>query len=260
MARKKKIVDNSAEQYERLNSKVRVDGVGEDPVVRAILSEDFVTKSNVDAFEISLALQELIRGQNSMLSMQDQMGGELSKLRGRMDSYDKDAKKWENNRKEFMDEVNYRAKDLLMDDKGKQRLLAQEAQHVQEAIQRKMAETHVDRLKFEQLLQTMPKETILPVGKFLTVSEDGVIKQRLEPEVIKIKHHTWVLQPGVPAEVPTLVADEWRARHKLMQENVERKALMNADRPTENMIVAQKWGEINKKYQSGVDAFKADSR
>ena len=82
----------------------------------------------------------------------------------------------------------------------------------------------------------------------------------VESEVIKIKHRTWVLQPGVPTEVPKLVADEWKARNKMQMENAERKALLNANAPKDNMVVAQKWGEINKKYGSAADQFRADER
>ena len=43
-------------------------------------------------------------------------------------------------------------------------------------------------------------------------------------------------------------------------ENAERKALLNANAPKDNMVVAQKWGEINKKYGSAADQFRADER
>jgi hypothetical protein len=77
---------------------------------------------------------------------------------------------------------------------------------------------------------------------------------------IKIKHRKWILQPGVPTEVPKLVADEFRQRQKARQELYERKALLNATVPKDNMVVAQEWSKIRKKYGSGGDEFRGDSR
>ena len=246
---------------ERLNSQVRLDGRGEDPVIQAVLSDDFANAKNSEAIEIALMLQQLIRGQTSMLSQQEQLNEELSKLRGRMDGYDKDAKKWNDSREDFIKEQLEKAEDLrISDPKERERLLAREAQHVQATIQKKMAENAVEKMKFDGLLNSMPMETILPMGRIVTVNDNGVVQQRVESEVIKIKHRTWVLQPGVPTEVPKLVADEWKARNKMQMENAERKALLNANAPKDNMVVAQKWGEINKKYGSAADQFRADER
>ena len=254
-------MNNTAEQMERLNSQVRLDGRGEDPVIQAVLSDDFANAKNSEAIEIALMLQQLIRGQNSMLSQQEQLNEELNKLRGRMDGYDKDAKKWNDNREDFIKEQLEKAEDLrISDPKERERLLAREAQHVQATIQKKMAENAVEKMRFDGLLKSMPTEIILPMGRIVTVNDNGVVQQRVESEVIKIKHRTWVLQPGVPTEVPKLVADEWKARNKMQMENAERKALLNANAPKDNMVVAQKWGEINKKYGSAADQFRADER
>lgn len=254
-------MDNTAEQMERLNSQVRLDGKGEDPIIQAVLSDDFANAKNSEAIEIALMLQQLIRGQNSMLSQQEQLNEELSKLRGRMDGYDRDAKKWNESREDFIKEQLEKAEDLrISDPKERERLLAREAQHVQATIQQKMAENAVEKMKFDALLESMPKEVILPMGRIITVNENGVVQQRVESEIIRIKHRSWVLQPGVPTEVPKLVADEWKARNKMQMENAERKALLNANAPKDNMVVAQKWGEINKKYGSSAEQFKADER
>jgi hypothetical protein len=262
MSRKKSKPGNSeAEQAEILNSTVRMDGVGESPLVQAVLSNKFAEATNLEAIDIALLLQQMIRGQNSMLSKQNELSDELNKLRGKMDGFDKAAKAWEDDRAGFLAKVNDRAGDLRIDDPAKKAaLIAKEAQRVQAEIQMQRANGTVDKLRFQQLLESQEKEMIESPGKWVTVNEAGVIQQRCEPETIKIKHLSWTLQPNVPTLVPKLVADEFRSRQKIRSDTNERKALLNAGAAKENTEVAKKWNELNRKNNVGGDAFRGDSR
>lgn len=225
------------------------------------MSPEFAEKTNSEAIEIALMLQQLIRGQNSMLSQQDQLNEELSKLRGRMDKFDQDEIKWKESRSDFLEEVEAKAQALRIEDPNKRaQLIAREAQRVQMEIQNQLANNSVNQMQFKAMLEAQPKEIIVSPGKLITVNEGGVIQQKLESEVIKIKNLSWVLQPGVPTEVPQLVANEFRSRQKIQAENTERKALLNANKPRDNMEVAQKWNDISKKYGSAADVFRADDR
>ena len=51
-------------EAEILGSEVRLDGIGEDPVIKALLV-DLPSASEVEAKEIALALQKRIRGERS---------------------------------------------------------------------------------------------------------------------------------------------------------------------------------------------------
>ena len=55
-------------EQEALNSMVRTDGVGEDPAVKALMSDDFTEMSEAEALDVKLALQQIIRGQTAMLN------------------------------------------------------------------------------------------------------------------------------------------------------------------------------------------------
>jgi hypothetical protein len=260
MPRKKK-VDNVSEQIERLESQVRMDGVGEDPAVKALVDGTFEKASNLNALDISLMLQQIVRGQTSILHNQDQQAQELAKLREKMDRYDKDAEKWEKDKEKFIDEVNKRAEEFRIDDPNKKaQLIAQEAQRIQKAISATRAENSVSALQFESFLASQPKEIVVSPGVPTTVNDNGVQRSIMVADEIKIKHRKWILQPGVPTEVPKLVADEFRQRQKARQELYERKALLNATVPKDNMVVAQEWSKISKKYGSGGDEFRGDSR
>ena len=260
MPRKKK-VSNISEQMERLESKVRLDGVGEDPAVKALVDGTFTNATETEALNISLMLQQIVRGQTSILSNQDKQAQELSRLREKMDKYDQDAEKWERNREKFIDEVNKKAEEFRIDDPDKKaHLIAVEAQRVQHTIAATRVENTLNAVKFNAFLEAQPKEIIVSPGVSATIMDNGVQRSVMATEVIKIKHTKWVLQPGVPTEVPKVVADEFRQRQKSRQEIYERKALLNASAPKDNMVVAQKWGEINRKYGSGGDEFRGDSR
>jgi hypothetical protein len=260
MPRKKK-VDNVSEQIERLESQVRMDGVGEDPAVKALVDGTFEKASNLNALDISLMLQQIVRGQTSILHNQDQQAQELAKLREKMDRYDKDAEKWEKDKEKFIDEVNKRAEEFRIDDPNKKaQLIAQEAQRIQKAISATRAENSVSALQFESFLASQPKEIVVSPGVPTTVNDNGVQRSIMVADEIKIKHRKWILQPGVPTEVPKLVADEFRQRQKARQELYERTALLNATVPKDNMVVAQEWSKISKKYGSGGDEFRGDSR
>ena len=260
MPRKRK-VDNTSEQIERLESEVRLDGVGEDPAVKALVDGTFANATDTEALNISLMLQQIVRGQTSILSNQDKQAQELSRLREKMDRYDRDAEKWEKNKEKFIDEVNKRAEALRIDDPDKKaQLIAQEAQRIQHTIAATRVESTLNAVKFNAFLEAQPKEIVVSPGVPATIMDNGVQRSVMSPEVIKIKHTKWVLQPGVPTEVPKVVADEFRQRQKSRQETYERKALLNAAAPKDNMIVAQKWNEISKKYGSGGEEFRGDSR
>ena len=93
-------------EQEVLSSQVRLDGKGEDPAVAALLSPEFETMSNTEALNVALALQQLVRGVNSLLDNDKIMGEEISKLKARMDAQDRDARLWEEDRKKFLEMAN----------------------------------------------------------------------------------------------------------------------------------------------------------
>ena len=262
MPRKKsKPVDNLAQQMEVLNTPVRKDGVGESSLIQAVVGNQFAEATNKDAIELAMLLQQVIRGQNSLLSKQDEMAEEINKLRGKMDGFDKAAKAWEDDRAGFLERVKERAEDLRIENPEQLAAMrAKAAQDVMREIQAQKADTSISRMRFEQGLNTQEKEMIMSPGRVATVNQGGVIHQVIEPEVIKIKHMSWTLQPGVPQLVPKLVANEFRSRQKIRNDTNERKALLNANVPQENMVVAQRWNDLNRKNGSSGDAFRGDSR
>src|SRR5512139_2233616 len=128
------------DEQEVLNAPVNMSGAGEDPAVKALLSDEFVQGTNSQAVEIGLALQQLIRGQNALLNNQDQFSTELVQLRKRMDEMDKAAERWQNDRENFVQEVLDKAESLKATGFEKDKIIAKGANAFSEAIAQAQAE------------------------------------------------------------------------------------------------------------------------
>src|SRR5688572_21670080 len=91
MARKKKLLpeEQQALEQEQLNREIRADGQGESQVIKELLSDKFVQMSNLDAQGIALLLQQVIKGQNSLLSNYEQTNIQIAKLKEHQDKVDK---------------------------------------------------------------------------------------------------------------------------------------------------------------------------
>lgn len=249
MSRKSKKILKPDEEV--LQSLVNADGTGEDPAVRAMLSDKFVEGSNVEATQIALALQQIIRGQNSLLSNQDRFAEELNALHRRMDEMDKAAQAWETDRERFIQEQLDKAESLKATGYDKDKILAKGGQMFTDAVAKARAEHSVELVKFEQQLAAMPKVTIVSGGEIAMVMENGQPAVKLMNEVVKIKNHRWVLPVGQPTEVPLVVKQVLDERRRLQEETRAREKLMSAN--LESSSFAEKWGEINKKYNSTTD-------
>ena len=68
---KKTPVRDLNKEQEVLESSVRTDGVGEDPAIKALLSDDFISAPDSEALQVALALQEIIRCKTSLLARID---------------------------------------------------------------------------------------------------------------------------------------------------------------------------------------------
>jgi len=254
-------IEQAQREAEMLNAQVRSDGVNEAPVVQDLLSENFSVVSNTDALKIALSLQELVRGQNSMLSLVQGQGEAITKLTERMNKMDKDAQRWEQDRAGFLNSVQEKADKLkIIDPEKKAKLIANAGKQVQQEIQKAMATKATDDIQFGAWMDNQPKVTVTSMGKPTTVNQAGVITVVMEPEVIRIRTRQWVLPPGIPVDVPQPVAEEFYARQKIDQETNERKKILNANAPLDNVVMAQKWGEISQKFGSQTEIMMAEDR
>jgi hypothetical protein len=217
--------------------------------VEALQSDEFSRMKDAEALNVALALQEIIRGNTSILANQDTMGEELHRLRERMDKYDQATAKYEANRESFVEEVLQRSEKLRATGSGKDKLIARGTLQLQEAITNARAKNASDKLRFEEALQTMEKVKIISPGVWETgYVSGGQPVQHLVSEVIKIKHKTWVLPVGVEIEVPKVVAEVLANRRRSDQETAERQAVLSKIMNNDQLVAET--ARINKKYNT----------
>jgi len=132
MPRKSKLhpTDQAAREAEALNSVIREDGQGEHPAIQALMSPEFEKMSNLDASQIALFLQEIVRGQASLLQ---QNSDQILQVRERQDQIDKDVTARFDAQQKFIEEVLNRAEDLRRTGLEQDKLIAQGVAQYQQA-------------------------------------------------------------------------------------------------------------------------------
>lgn len=234
---------SKAESLNTLDALVRTDGVGEDPAVKALLSDDFVKGSNVQALEIASSIQQLVRGMNIM---QEKFSDQFSKIHKRMDEMDKAAEAWEKDKQKFIEDVL--SKSPPTGDKD----VAKGVETYRNALNEAKAQVVYDRLSFDKAIASMPTVTVVSPGELVTVVEGGRPVNKFMNEVVNIKHRKWVLPVGQAVEVPKLVAEVLNQRRRTQMEQEEREQLLSKRLESDKM--REGWEAINKKYNSSTDS------
>jgi hypothetical protein len=256
MPRKTKLVkrDLSREQ-EVMNAEINLSGAGEDPAIKALLSPDFASLPDTQAATIALALQQIIRGQASLLANQDAMSKELAAYRERMDKMEKASTAYESNKQKFIDDLYNQADKKRLPESKRGQLVARETAKFQKLVQTAKAEKTVEQLHFDDALRKMPKVMVTSMGVTVQTVINGEPTLALTPEEVHIKNHVWRLMPGVPTEVPQIVADRLQHVRRVQEETRARDKVLRITGGKmgpehENVHVAQEWNAINKKYNA----------
>lgn len=250
MARPKKQRD-VVQESEVLNTQVRVDGVGEDPVIKALVSDEFATMPDTQAAQIGFQLQDLILKQNSVLE-QIARGNVAAqeaqqKILERMDEYDRTAKAWEEDRMKFAMQMEALADKVRAVGSDRESIQATGMKIAENAMKEARIKAANERIQVAQKLASEPKETVVSPGVlYITTTSEGQMKPLLIPETIIIKDQRYVLQPGVPTQVPHSVAQIFyqRQRSKAATQQMQ-DALKGSSRKDTDAFRA--WAEINKR-------------
>lgn len=253
MSRKKRDLNHEAEV---LRSTVDPVDIGhEDPALQAVLSPEFVTMSNLDAVQVGMALQQIIRGQASLLGQSGEMAEAISKLNARMDKYDQAEAAWHENQDKFKNEVLARSHRKAGNTDQKARLRAQGLQTFQEEIKVARVVNTSNKLQFEMELKRMAKVDLVVPGHIVMTRSGDHQAAVLEGEEIRIRHMAWKLNPGVIYKVPKIVKDRYEQIMLDRQENIERQALLNGSNPKQDTVVAAGMAAISAKYGTKTEAF-----
>lgn len=226
-------------EQEQMDRPVRSDGEGEAEAVKALLSDDFLHMSNFDATSLALAIQEILRGQKSLLAQIKDTSIEIAKLKEHQAGVDrKMAETLQSERKEI-EEILDRSSSLKLTGDAKDREIAKGVKLYQEAQKNVRAKMASDRLMFEEQLKDMPKIMVVSPGVWIQTREGP----RLTPEEVRIKHRVWHLNPGEPTMVPQCVAELLQTRRKSQIETQQRKDLLG--KQIEQTKLAEAWNKID---------------
>ena len=239
---------DSNRQHEALDAQVRLDGQGEDPAVKALLSDEFATMSNVDALSIARQLQEIIRGQAVM-------GEQFSRLNQRMNAMDEAQLKWEQDKTKFLEKISNMADRMMLPEAKQAELRAKESNRLQGLVKEKKANAHVERLSMIDKLSREPKETVVAPGDIVMVRKGGQTVPVLAPLTINLYGIKYVLPPGKPVEVPASVASRFRNIMAMREETEARKELLDAapGKIKQDTVLASDWDSVSEKYGSNAD-------
>lgn len=245
-SKRKKGPKSLAEQNNALQSTVRMDGKGEDPAVKALLSEEFITMKDTEALDIATQLQMIIRGQQ----LSQRQFAEMSK---RMEKYEENARKFEEDKQAFLDEVRMNAEKLKEVGDNQHKIMAQGIKKYQDEVKNAKVMAATERLEFSKFLADQPKEMVVSPGNLVMVSgPNGTATPQLMAEEVRIKDKVWVLQPGQLTEVPKIVADIIRQRRFSAEETKQREAALATN--SDAVELSKRWNQIGEQFGSKSEA------
>lgn len=211
-------------------------------VVNALMSPEFEKMSNLDASQIALMLQELVRGQNSLLANAESNTFEIARLRERQDKADREiAERLEANQK-FVEEVMDRAEGLKRTGAEHDKLIANGVAMYNEARSKAIANRAAKNIAFRQKMASEPKKMVISGGQLVTTIEHGQQVTKILPEEVRIADMRWVLPPGIPVEVPETVAGVLEQRRVSQIETSKRQGLLS--KHMEATKLAEEWSKI----------------
>jgi hypothetical protein len=241
---KKKLTPAEQEQKEReaLESPVRLDGKGEHPAVQALLSPEFEQMSNMDAMSVALILQDIVRGQQSLIARYDQTAEEIARLREKQERADKEIAERLEAQQKFIEDVLDRAEKLQQKGEERDKLIAQGVAQYEKAKQVAAADMATKNLMFDQKLASEPKVTVVWPGEIVTVMEAGQQVVKVAPSEVRIRHRLWRYAPGQTVEVPKTVANFLEQRRASQQETLKRQEILQKN--LEAPKLAEEWSKV----------------
>lgn len=241
MPRKSKKVlaaEQAAREAEILNAPVDTSN----ETVKALMSPEFEKMSNLDASQIALMLQELVRGQNSLLANAQQNTIEIARLRERQAEVDREIAERLESQNKFVEEILDRAESLKRSGEEHDKLIANGVAQFQEARAKAVASKAAKNIAFRQKINSEPKVMVISPGQLVTTMEMGSQVAKIIAEEVRIADMRWVLPPGVPVEVPKTVANYLAERRASQVETAKRAELLSKNLETTKL--AEEWSKI----------------
>lgn len=208
--------------------------------------------TQMEAVNIGLALQQIVRGPSSLLANQNDpnVAQTIQRMRSRAAAQDAAAEAYEKNKEAFALDVIGQAEKIMPTGEKRDQIIARAMKEFQEARNNATAKQINKKLKLQYEIEHGAKETIAVTGQMINISQNGASTPVIVPEVIRIGSFVWRLAPGTHV-VPSIVAQRYRSIVKSRAEKEERKQVLLKN--PEYNEAERKFGQIDKKYGSGGD-------
>ena len=231
------------EQADTLEKPIRMDGVGEDPAIQALVSDDFVKMSNQDALAVATAVAKLVYGN---------IEKDLVKLTDRMVKMDDDQRRWMEDRDRWIKEMDARMERTLKSSDG-EKAAAKGSDLMKQAMEEVKAEAVQRRLAIDARVANARKITVSSQGVPVRVRIGDSFDVKYDPEVIRYEHLTYVLRRGEYVEVPDFIYEDWMKRQAQVRDRDDK--LKNALKKMGNFDdVIRAAPEVDPEYGSRVQA------
>jgi hypothetical protein len=231
---------HQAEQAAREQTILNAPADTSNQAVQALMSPEFERMSNMNAAEIALMLQQIVRGELSLLAEQNTV--QIAKIKERQDQIDQRiADELASNRK-FIEEVLDRAESLRRTGEAQDKLIAQGMAQYQAAKQHAVADLAAKNIAFRQRLTKERKVTVVSPGQLVTTMEHGRQVSRIIPEEIHVKDIHMRLPVGQPVELPETLATILADRRRSGEETARRAQLL--EKNLEVTKLAEEWNKI----------------
>jgi hypothetical protein len=211
-------------------------------VIKTLMSPEFETMSNMDAAQVALLLQQIVRGQNSLLANYEQTNIQIARIMERQDQADRQIAERLEEQKKFVEEVLDRAEDLKRSGEAHDKLIAQGLAQYENARQTAVAKRAAKNLQFREKIKNEPKVMVISPGQLISTMEHGHQVTKIIPEEVRIADMRWVLPSGVPVEVPQTVAAVLAERRASQIETHKRAELLGKN--LEATKLAEEWAKV----------------
>jgi hypothetical protein len=241
-SKKLSAAEQAAREAEILAKPINPSGEGEPEAIKKLMSPEFEKMSNMDAAQVALLLQEIVRGQNSLLANYEQTNVQIARIMERQDQADREIAERLEEQKKFVEEVLDRAESIRRTGEEKDKLIAQGVAQYQEARATAVAKRAAKNIAFREKISKEPKVMVISPGQLVSTMDHGHQVTKILPEEVRIADMRWVLPPGVPVEVPRTVAGVLEQRRASQIETHKRAELLGKN--LEATKLAEEWSKI----------------
>ena len=222
----------------------------DDPHVQALLIKGQNAKSAREMLEVHIMLDRFLLAKGSLLE-DPTRSDELSGLRGQAEAHDRAEAAFNQDREGFIEGVFSRSEGIKLTGEKAERAKAQAMQMYKAARENKIADRRNKELQVDHMIAVGPRMSVNATGYWLQVGSAPNVQRVLKPDVVRVMHRTWTLEPGINQDVPEIFVRQYELLQRSRMETQERQQAMSANKPGGSLHstqMEQRLMEIDRKY------------